>query len=386
MLKRVLGTVAVAAVGLVIVAGCGDDDDSSSQSATSPGAAAAPADPEDAAAGVAAAEELGGPVELPAKTVGILQIVGGIESADRVESSLKTAAGAVGWETNVCDGAGDPTKWVSCGNSLLDQGVDAVVTIGIDPGQIRQVVNKAKSAGTPIMAVSGEVPPGYDAAFYPDEQLAGRLLAESLIEQLNAVEDDSAGLAVVDFALPSIHARTVVLDDLLRDQPKIEVVARADTDATNLVPGTRKQTSDIITANPDLKAFWYAFDTAGQAAAPVVAAEFPGEEFPDRPLLTTFHADLGTVELMRQGQIDEVLDVNYDASSWIAVDALAEFFARDAPFPTESSPDYPGVGDLFDYQLVTKDDLPPEGEYVESEVDVPGYFTAKWEAEFGAGA
>jgi len=43
---------------------------------------------------------------------------------------------------------------------------------------------------------------------------------------------------------------------------------------------------------------------------------------------------------MRQGAIDEVLDVKYDASSWMAIDSLAEFFARNAPFPTESSPDH----------------------------------------------
>ena len=383
MPKRLLTAALIAVLSVVLVAGCGGDDDSSSSAPATTGGASADAGP-DAAAGVAAAEELGGKTTLPEKTVGILQIVGGIESADRVEGSLKRAAAVVGWETNVCDGAGDPTKWVTCGNSLLDQGVDAVVTIGIDPGQIQLVVNKAKAAGVPILSVSGEVPPGYDAAYYPDEQEAGRLLAEDLIAKLNALPEGEAQLAVVDFALPSIHARTVVLDEMLKDAPKIEVVARADTDATNLVPGTRKQTTDIITANPGVKAFWFAFDSAGQAAAPVVANAFRGKEFPDRPLMTTFHADLGTIELMRQGQVDEVVDVNYDASSWIALDNLYEYFARDTPFMTEPSPDYPGVGEFFDIQLVTKDDLPPEGEYAPAEVDVPAYFTAKWNAEFGS--
>jgi ABC-type sugar transport system substrate-binding protein len=382
MLKRVLIGIAAAALSVGLVAGCGGDDDDSAASTPATSGTTAGTASADAAAGVAAAEELGGAVALPAKTVGILQIVGGIESADRVEDSLKRAASAVGWKANVCDGAGDPTKWVTCGNSLLDQGVDAVVAIGIDPGQIQLVVNKAKQAGIPIVCVSGEVPPGYDAAFYPDEQLAGKMLADDVIAKLNALGKDPSKLAVVDFALPSIHARTVVLDEQLKSQPGIDVVARVDTDATNLVPGTRKQTQDIITANPDLNAFWYAFDTAGQAAAPVVATAYPGKEFPDRPLVTTFHADLGTVELMRQGLIDEVLDVNYDASSWMAIDSLAQFFGRDTPFTTDPSPDYPGVGDLFDYQLVSKDNLPPEGEYPEAEVDVVAYFTAKWGAEF----
>lgn len=384
MLKRVLAGAAIAALSLVLVVGCGDDDDSAASTAaggTTPAASAG----SDADAGTAAAEELGGATALPKKTVGILQIIGGIESADRVENSLKSAASVVGWDSNVCDGAGDPTKWVTCGNSLLDQGVDAVVAIGIDPGQIQLVVNKAKKAGIPILCVSGEVPPGYDAAYYPDEQLAGKMLADDVIAKLNALPGDKAELAVVDFALPSIHARTVVLDGLLKNEPKIDVVARVDTDGANLVPGTRKQTADIMTANPDLAAFWYAFDTAGQAGAPVVASAFAGKEFPDRPLVTTFHADLGTSELMRQGLIDEVVDVNYDASSWMAMDSIYEFYARKTPFNQDPSPDYPGVGDLFDYQLVTKDNLPPEGEYPEAEVDVVAYFTAKWNAEFGAG-
>ncbi len=381
MLKRALIGAAIAALSVGLVAGCGDDGDDSAATSASGTAPAASASA-DAAAGTAAAKELGAPVALPTKTVGILQIIGGIESADRVENSLKDAAKVVGWKTNACDGAGDPTKWVTCGNSLLDQGVDAIVTIGIDPGQIQLVVNKAKKAGIPILCVSGEVPPGYDAAFYPDEQIAGKMLADDLIAKLDALPGDSAELAVVNFALPSIHARTVVLDDLLKDQPKIDVVARVDTDGANLVPGTRKQTADIITANPDLKAFWYAFDTAGQAGAPVVAAAFPGKEFPDRPLVTTFHADLGTAELMRQGLIDEVLDVNYDASSWMAMDSIYQFYGRDTPFTTDPSPDYPGVGDLFDYQLVTKDNLPPKGEYPQADVDVVAYFTAKWNAEF----
>ena len=46
-------------------------------------------------------------------------------------------------------------------------------------------------------------------------------------------------------------------------------------------------------------------------------------------------AAAGAVELMRQGAIDEVLDVNYDASSWMAIGALAEFYARNAPLPDE---------------------------------------------------
>ena len=41
--------------------------------------------------------------------------------------------------------------------------------------------------------------------------------------------------------------------------------------------------TDEITANPDLKAFWFGFDTAGQAGGQAVLAKFPGKTFPDKP-------------------------------------------------------------------------------------------------------
>ena len=51
----------------------------------------------------------------------------------------------------------------------------------------------------------------------------------------------------------------------------------------------------------------------------------------------------------------------------------------------EGQPEYPGVGQLFHNKMITKENLPPEGEYVPPPVDVPAYFEAKWEAEFGKG-
>src|SRR4051812_30531919 len=100
MLKRVLIGVAVAALSVGLVAGCGGDDDDSAASTPATSGTTSGTASADAAAGTAAAEELGGAVDLPTKTVGILQIVGGIESADRVENSLKKAAKVVGWDTN----------------------------------------------------------------------------------------------------------------------------------------------------------------------------------------------------------------------------------------------------------------------------------------------
>jgi hypothetical protein len=99
--------------------------------------------------------------------------------------------------------------------------------------------------------------------------------------------------------------------------------------------------------------------------------------------VSTFHADLGTLDLMRQGAIDFTSEVNYDASVWMGMDQIASHWARQTEISKENQPSYPVAGDLFTYSIIDKTNLPPKGEYVAPKWDVPAYFQAKWAAEYG---
>ena len=355
MRKRLL-TIAclVLALGL-IAAGCGDDDDDGGTSGGGGiGAGTGSKKAEAATAGKQAAEDAGGPTDLPAgKTVGFLQILGGIESADRTANAARTALQQVGYKMILCDGAGDPTKWATCADSLLGRGVDAILTTGIEPSAIAPQLKKAKAQGIPFLQGGGLVSPGYDGSYYPDEPKAGKILADYVLKELGALPDKPVQLGIHDYPAPWATSRTDELEKMIKGDSDYEVVATTQTDPANLVNGTRKTVTDQITANPDIKMFWFSFDSAGQVGGQAVSAKFPGKKFPDKPMVATFHADLGTLELMKQGTVDVVVDVPYDASQWIAVDQLLEHFARDAAFEKAPQPDYPGVGDVFDYEVVT---------------------------------
>jgi ABC-type sugar transport system substrate-binding protein len=334
-------------------------------------------------AGTAAAQAAGGPVSLGApKTIGIINFLNGIESSDRLASTTKVAAKELGWKTIQCDGKGTPAQFVTCGNSLLDRKVDGIVEIAIEPSQIQSVLTKAKSAGVPVIQVGGGAVPNGDLSgnYGPDEAKAGKVLTDALFAKLQGVKDPT----IIDHDFPAAWAKTRT-DQLragLKAQSTIKSIADTTTDATNLVQFTRKTVTDQLTQHPDVKAFWMAFDTVGQVGGQVVAAKYKGKTFPDRPLVVTFHADLGTLDLMRKGDIDFTSEVNYDAGVWIGIDNMAELFARKTPMMQENQPSYPGVGDLFTYKIIDKTNLPPEGQYVQPKVDVPSYFGAKWKAEF----
>jgi ABC-type sugar transport system substrate-binding protein len=409
--KYRLTLTALLATSALLAAGCGSDDDEPSTSAggttttatasagSGAAAAAGPAGPETGIgplsgakrteaeeAGRKAAEEAGGPVELPAgKKIGILQVLGGIESADRLANAIEFAAEQVGYETVMCDGQGVPQKQQTCFDSLLSQKVDAVLSTGVDPSTVPGQLRKAKAAGIPAFTVGSVQPPGgYVANYGPDEHELGKVTAERLIDDLKAAPDKPVDLVVHSFPTPTFTDRTVELEKLVKANPDVaEISAEATTDFANVAEGTRKTVTDQLTNNPDIKAFWFAFDTAGQAAGQLLGARYAGKQFPDRPLVATFHGDLATVELVRKGSLDIVGEVAYDIGVWVGFDQMLELFARDKPMSTEDRPTYGDLGDLYDYRVIDRDSLPPAGQYPAPAFDVVSFFQTKWKTEFG---
>jgi ribose transport system substrate-binding protein len=382
-LTRGAGLLAIVVVALA-VAGCGSDS-SSDTTTKGEGIRAGTGDRTALATeqGTAAGKEAGAPIELPTKTVGIINFLGGIESSDRLRDTQTLVNKMLGWKSIQCDGKGTPAQFVACGNSLLDRGVDAIVEVAIEPGQIQPVLNKAMKAGVPVIQVGGgSIEIGDLSGTYgPDETKAGQVLTDALVERLKDIK--GAKVAIQDFPAAWGASRTDTFRKYVKDNPgAIDIVADYETDAATLVPFTKKAVADNLTKTPDLSAYWFTFDTTGQVGGGVIDAKYKGKTFPDRPLVGTFHADLGTLALMKKGQIDLASEANYDAANWIAGDQLAGFFSRQTEISKEDQPIYPGAGDMFSYQLVTTDDLPPVGEYVAPLVDVPAYFTAKWAAQF----
>ncbi len=391
-----LAALAVAAIAAVLLAGCGSSSDSSSSSGggggktnadvgqgirASTGNRAAVA----ARAGATAATQAGGRVTLAPRTIGIINFLNGIESSDRLAATTRLAARDLGWKTIQCDGRGTPSVFVTCGNSLLDQKVDGIIDIAIDPGLIAGVITKARGQGVPVIQVGGgNVPQGGLSGNYgPNEVRSGQVLATALLARLRSVSG-TADIAVQDYPASWARVRTDQLTAALRaGSTNVKVKDSTETDASNLVGYTRKTVTDQLTQDPNLKAFWFAFDSTGQVGGQVVASRYAGKTFPDRPLVATFHADLGTLALMRRGDIDMTSDVNYDAGVWEGIDNMAEFFARRRPMMQQNQPTYPVIGDPFTYSIVTRDNLPPAGQYTQPRWDIPTYFATKWRDEFG---
>ncbi len=382
---KLLLMVLAALIVSVGLAACGSSDNKDSANVKGEGISSGTGDRAATAKkeGTAAGEAAGAPVKLEKKTIGIINFIGGLESSDRLVKTAQKAGNTLGYANIVCDGKGTPTLFVTCGNSLLDQGVDAIVQVAIEPGIIQPVLDKANKQGVPVIQIGGgSVPTGdMDGNYGPDETKAGQLLTDYIMPKLTAL-DGNPGTIIHDFPAAWASKRTDTYRAAIKAQDKVKLLANTITDGTKLVEFTKKTVTDQITQYPDAKAYWFAYDTTGAVGGQVIASKYPGKKFPDKPMVATFHADLGTLALMKTGVVDVISEANYDAASWIALDQLAGFFSRKTPISKDNQPIYPGVGDLFSYQIVTQANMPPAGQYFPPKVDVVTYFNSKWAAEY----
>jgi hypothetical protein len=106
-----------------------------------------------------------------------------------------------------------------------------------------------------------------------------------------------------------------------------------------------------------------------------------GKEFPERPLTTGFFADKLSLKLIGEGLMDAVVEVPIEVNPWAALDQLAAYITREAKVENTMTPGIYPIA-LAPPVLVTKENLPPEGERVQPEQNYEAFFLAKWGAEY----
>lgn len=338
----------------------------------------------------AAGAALAGPsAVLPGQTIGILQLNAQAEVAFRIAEGARIPAERLGWDVIVCDSLGDPARMASCSESLLNQGVDAILTVAIEPAPVMAQLRRAEEEGVLWLTLGGGTTPSdlITAQYAPLETEMSDLLHEYLIEQLAQRPGDEHTMAISTFS--QVWAGKARSDDLYADLEgtNISVVDEHVSDLANQIADARQSVTSQLTAFPNVDALYGTANYTVPVMGQLVAQRFPGQDFPDRPLVLGYLDDLVNLDAVRQGQADAIATMRLDAASYVAIDQLAQHFARGRDLDPNAylgSEDVYGI-DLREATLVTAENLPPEGEYVEPAANFIAFFNAKWKAEFGAG-
>jgi ABC-type sugar transport system substrate-binding protein len=384
--RGVIGLVACFAVAASL-AGCGGSDEEEGGAAgegAGPSQLSASEEKQERAkaAGEEMAAEEGEPVDLEPKTIGVLQIVGAAETIQRDTDGLEQAAEILGWKLNICDGEGDPAKMAACGNTLLNQKPDAIIGLNVEAAPVQAQMKRAQSDGIPWLNAGGPAAPSplFSAQVVEDETEIGHIMAQFLIDKMGG----EGTIATTEFPpILALEQRMAAFYELIDEQPGMETVDKHTVNFTDLTADVRRWSTATLTKHPDLGAFGLCVDTDPVAVASVVQSKFRGKQYPERPLIVGSQGDLANLDLIRKGQVDAVSETAISATAWMAIDQLAEHFARDKPFAENARESYPL--DFLEAQLVTKENVPSEANvYVDPPEDFVAFFTAKWAKEFNA--
>ena len=362
---RKVATLASALVSILLLAftlaACGDDEEDSGSGGSGTTTAAA----EETSEGV------------PKKSIVYAQLVGDAsEIALRESTAVKLATEALGWDLTYIEGGGDIPKMIQGINGAINGGADAVLVASTDAPLVKQSIDLAKRKDVPILGVGGGAPPSaeYDAQYQEDEVRMSEELTRQMIDDLGG----KGTVIVLDNTQISAGKFRQEGREKTLEGTEIETVGRQDTDLADLIGGAKKGVSAMLTQNPDVDAVWLVYD----AMMP------PGLEALNQRKNTTskvysWFANPSNLEVMRKNEnVQALVDSNLDHTDLIAIDQLARYF-KDG---TELDPDALKNCDVK-YEVVTRDNLPPEGEInfpVEQNAQA---FIDNWNAgKYGEGA
>lgn len=169
-------------------------------------------------------------------------------------NTINRAAEILGWNVEVLDANGDPSKMEADISGFVNKGVDAILDIAEAPAQAPLGMQAAREKGIPIFNIGGPLvdPDGYFAATYaPDDDGMSILLAEQMLKDLG-----SKGVAL-SLNASGIPALAIRRESLGRETAgSMTVKVDHETDMTNPVEDTIKAVSNYLQANPDINVVW----------------------------------------------------------------------------------------------------------------------------------
>lgn len=167
--------------------------------------------------------------------------------------SLQAEADAKGWDVVVTNADSDPQKQNNDIDSLIAQGVDAIVTVPEDSAGICTAAQKAKDAGVPFYTIDRS-PAGcaINMTVLSDNRLAGKQAGEVMVDELTKRYGEPKGKVLEITGNLSQNVGQLRRDgfhDAVDQYPNIEVIQRVgDWDAAK----GQQIVIDVLTANPDL--------------------------------------------------------------------------------------------------------------------------------------
>lgn len=214
----------------------------------------------------------------------------------RYAAGIESAAAEYDAEVIVVDARASQQTQVSGSADLINQGVSALIVSPIQPDALPATVDAAHEAKIPVIIGDVGAAGDYDAYILSDNADGGTQAAEYF---KTAFGDEEVQVGVLE-----LQAGIVVGEDRVNgfldgiaDSPNIQVASQL---VGQNVEDSFKAAQDMLTANPDLRAIYAANGPSAEGAAR--ALEAAGISIGDEFVLLGFNGDPVELELIGEGK------------------------------------------------------------------------------------
>lgn len=193
------------------------------------------------------------------------------------------------------DAQTDLQKQTADVEDLIQMGCNVIFVAPIDSAGSAPAAVACQAAGIPLICVNSPIDHAYvSATVETDNYLAGVLMAQSLIE----LTGGEAKVGMLEYnIIDAGRGRTDGFLDTIKNQPKIEVVARQECDTTT--EGALPIAEDMLQSNPEITAFFCVNDPTAYGV--YAAAEAVGRK--DNIVIVSCDGGSDVVEWIKSGKI-----------------------------------------------------------------------------------
>ena len=191
------------------------------------------------------------------------------EAQARVANAFEKLAKQKNWRPIMLNSAGSIETQANQLENLVQQKVQAIVMAMSHPQEIRPALDKAISAGIPVITIDSGYVEGVVADITADNFVMGSKISTYLVDSLGG----KGNIIVIKFEKHfGTRRRGKVLDVVLSEYPGIKVLAEYTVAATKrFMEDTRSAVETYATRYKDeINAIWCAFDQLAYAAGDVV--------------------------------------------------------------------------------------------------------------------
>ncbi len=257
-------------------------------------------------------------------TIGVAAITEGSPVVGEEIATIQQGAKLLGWKTSVLNANADPAQMAADMSALVNQNVDIIYDLAIQPAAALQGLEAAKAKNIPVLEIGAPVidPNHLIAATYApsDAHMADLLGAQMIKDYPNGAQ----ALNLAASAIPAIVIRSQTL--LAKTAGTgIKVVATHQTDLSNPVQDTQTAVADAIHANPNINMIWGLQDFEFATSIQTVKTDNLGNVGVYAFYLDP--ADFGILRGMKgTNQKGAVVDSPIQYSPWYALDATVNKF------------------------------------------------------------